>query len=141
RDRVFIVERHTVPHRLPANRAIHRTAVDMAIAQLFGDGARNGPLARPGRTVDGDDQRSHEVGWVWSGWWVGWGPQRALTYQIHPTHPAYPAVSQCNMHVRNSNGAPTENSIAGRRRVEARERAAHARRSRLGGRRHGARSG
>ena len=56
-DRGFVVERHAVAQRLPADRAIHRAAVDVAIAERGGDRARDRALAGAGRTVDGDDQR------------------------------------------------------------------------------------
>ena len=43
--------------RLPADRAIHRAAVDVPVAERGGDRARDGPLPCARRTVDSDDQR------------------------------------------------------------------------------------
>ena len=47
-----------VVQRLPADGAIHRAGVDVAVAECLGDRAGDGALAGPGRTVDGDDRSS-----------------------------------------------------------------------------------
>ena len=55
-DRRFVVERHAVAQRLPADRAVHRAAVDVAVAERARNRARDGALAGAGRSVDGDDR-------------------------------------------------------------------------------------
>ena len=37
--RLLVVVRDSLPERFPADRAIHRAGVDVAIAELFGEGS------------------------------------------------------------------------------------------------------
>ena len=46
--------------RLPADRAVHRPAVDVAVPERRRHRARDGSLARAGRPVDRDRERAHE---------------------------------------------------------------------------------
>ena len=47
RHRVLVVERHAGVERLPADRAVHRAAVDVPVAELAGDRAGDGPFPAP----------------------------------------------------------------------------------------------
>ena len=58
-DGGLVIERQVVPQRAPSNSSVHRSAVDVAIAKLFGDGAGDGTFARSRRAVDRNDQLSH----------------------------------------------------------------------------------
>src|SRR5262249_57760476 len=59
RDSVFVVHRHTVAERLPADGAIHRAAVDVPVAERGRNRASDGALPGARWTVDGNDQRFH----------------------------------------------------------------------------------
>src|SRR5438128_1629705 len=53
---------HAVMERLPRQRAIHGTGVDVPVAEPGGERAGHGPLADARRSVDRDDEPLRHVG-------------------------------------------------------------------------------
>ena len=121
--------------RLPADGAVHRAAVDVAVAERRGDGTRDGALAGAGRAVDGDDECTHEFG------------KRLPESQACRPMARRPAIAAhlrdfraISVTVRLDNGTSAEDPLAGRHRVAARVRAADARGPRHRQRRDGPRA-
>ena len=85
----LVVERHAVAERLPADRAVHRAAVHVAVAERGRDRARDRALAGAGRTVDGDDQRFH--GTDRTGGSYG-STETSQTYHAPTARPTKPAL-------------------------------------------------